>query len=278
MTIRPPRAVCAAALAGLSAVAAAIPVVQSTQAFTEMVGPNPYFTAGWRLGLGATQVVPAGPGTIVDAIHLPADPAQDLTGIAATPSPVFPNAYIAYAPYAGQGGQWRIDATDASGTGSATTHALDDIRQLPLLQGLQTSGDRLAPTVQWDRLDPAQYPSLCAAPCQIGFDFFNYAVVVRSTDGTLLYQSAQIPNLPQVPTAWTLPAGLLEPDRTYVIGFRLNMNELEAIQPNGSFVSPLENRSSAYLVHSTAPVPEPASALMLAAGALALAGLRRRRR
>lgn len=272
------RLLVAASLAGVSAFAAAIPVVQSTQAFTELVGPNPYFTAGWRLGLGATSVVPSGPGTIVDAIHLPSDPTQDLLNIAATPSPTYPNAYIAYVPYTGQSGQWRIDATDASGTGSANTHRLDDIRQLPLLQGLAASGDLLAPTVRWDQLDPVLFPSLCPAPCQIGFDFFNYAVVVRATDGTLLYQSAPIPNLIGRPTEWALPAGLLGPDQTYAIGFRLNMSELEAINPNGSFYSPLENRSSAYLVYSTAPVPEPASALMLAAGIAALAGLRARRR
>lgn len=265
---------CATGLAAMSTLATAVPTVQSTQAFTEFVGPNPYFAAGWRLGLGATNIDPAGPGTTVDAIHLAGDTTQDMRGIAATPSPVFPRAYISYLPYTGQSGQWRIDATDASGTGSATTHRLDDVRQLPLVQGLAASGDLLAPTIRWDQLDPVQFPGGCVAPCQIGFDFFNYGVVVRSTDGTLLYQSTPIANRSPLVTQWTLPGGLMVPDQTYVIGLRLNMSELEAINPNGMFFSPLENRSSSYLVYSTVPVPELASAWLLAAGLAALAGLR----
>jgi hypothetical protein len=173
-------------------------------------------------------------------------------------------------PYTGQTGRWLVAATDGSGTGSVTTHDLSDPRDLPLLTGLTATGPLLTPTLGWDRLDPLLYPSLCLAPCAIGFDFFNYGVIVRDGGGALLYQSAPIPNLVGTPTSWTLPDGLLQPDQSYLIGFRLNHNELEAVNPNGSFVSPLENRSSAYMVYTTA-VPEPASAAMLVAGLLWLA-------
>lgn len=253
--------------------AAALPTVSSTQAFTENVGPNPYLSSGWFLGLGATNIVPAGAGTSVQAVHVPTDPSQDYT-IGATPSPVFPNAYISYLPYTGQSGQWDIVATDGTGSGHALTHTLDDIRQLPLLTGLTASGDAFAPTVSWDRLDPLLYPSGCTT-CAVGFDFFNYGVVVRTTSGTLLAQSPTIPNTSPTPS-WTLPAGLLQSDQTYLIGFRLNQSELERINGDGTFFSPLENRSSAYLVYTT-PVPEPAPAALWTAGLLVVAALARRR-
>jgi hypothetical protein len=262
-------------LAGLCAPlwAAAVPLVSSTQAFTEFVGPNPYITTGWQLGLGATNISPSGAGTSVEAVHVPADTSQNYT-IAATPSPVFPNAYITYVPYTGQAGQWDIVATNGTGSGRARTHMLDDIRQLPLLTGLLASGDTLAPTFRWDRLDPALYPSVCTV-CTVGFDFFNYGVVVRSTSGVLLAQSPTIPNTTSTPS-WTLPAGLLQNDRTYLIGFRLNQSELERINPDGSFFSPLENRSSAFLVYTT-PIPEPSSATMWLVGLLAIGALAYRR-
>jgi hypothetical protein len=262
-------------LAGLGAPlwVAAVPAVSSTQAFTEFVGPNPYTTTGWQLGLGATNISPSGAGTSVEAVHVPGDASQNYT-IAASPSPVFPNAYITYVPYVGQSGQWDIVATDGSGSGSATTHTLDDIRQLPLLTGLLTSGDPLAPMVRWDRLDPTLYPSLCTV-CTVGFDFFNYGVVVRSTSGVLLAQSPTIPNTAATPS-WTLPTGLLQSGQTYLIGFRLNQSELERINADGSFFSPLENRSSAFLVYTT-PIPEPKSATMWLVGLLAVGALARRR-
>ena len=253
--------------------AAALPTVSSTQAFTENVGPNPYLASGWFLGLGATNIVPAGDGTRVQAVHVPPDAGQDYT-IGATPSPVFPNAYIAYVSYAGQAGQWDIVATDGSGSGHALTHTLDDIRQLPLLTGLTAGGDALAPPLAWDRMDPLLYPSGCTV-CTVGFDFFNYGVVVRTTSGTLLAQSPTIPNTSPVPS-WTLPAGLLQGNQTYVLGFRLNQSELERINGDGTFFSPLENRSSAYLVYTT-PIPEPALAALWTGGLLAVAALARRR-
>lgn len=259
-------AIAAAVISAMPGLAGAVPVVSQPQVYTDNVGTNPYIPSGWKLGVGAVSVTPSGAGTTVRAVHVnPPDSSQDYS-VPATPFPVYPNSYFALVPYSNQSGQWQIQATDASGTGVAVTHVLDDIRQLPLVPGLAASGDRLTPSLSWTRMDPALYPSYCTAPCAVGFDFFNYAVIVRDTSGNLLYQTSAIPNDPSVPTQWTLPAGVLAEGRQYLIGVRLNMNELEVINPNGSFVSPLENRSSAYLAYSTAPVPEPVTALLWLTG------------
>lgn len=260
---------------GAPLMAAAVPSVTGVQLFTENVGPNPFGPSGWRLLVGATSVTSAGIIDAVQALHEGGNAAWNYD-VPATPSQVFPAGYFASVPYDGQVGRWQVKAFDASGSTSVLSHALSDPHQLPLLQGLSASGPLLTPTLSWTRLDPSLYPSLCVAPCAVGFDFFNYAVIVRNTAGALLYQSpAPIQNRPEIPTQWTLPPGVLSENNDYLIGFRLNMSELESINPNGTFVSPLENRSSAYLAYTTA-VPEPGTVAMLLAGLLGLAvGARR---
>jgi hypothetical protein len=251
-------------------VAAAVPNVTGVQLFTDNVGPNPFGASGWRLLAGATSITSAGAISSVQALHQGGVAGWDYD-VPATPSPVFPASYFASVPYTDQSGRWWIKAIDAAGSTSVLSHALDDPRQLPLVQDLDASGPVLTPTVTWTRMDPSLYPSACTS-CLVGFDFFNYAVVVRNSAGALIYQSPGIMNRVDIPTQWTLPAGVLSEGERYAIGVRLNMSELEAINANGSFVSPLENRSSAYLAY-TAAVPEPGSAAMLLAGLVGLAGL-----
>lgn len=264
------------ALACLPLMSAAVPLVQGTQVYTDNVGVNPVVPSGWMLGLGALNVVPSGSGTTVQALHVPADPTQDYA-IPRMPLVLYPNAYLAVMPYEGQSGSWSIQATDATGTGSASTHVLDDIRRLPLVQDVTIHGVALAPTVQWSAMDPALYPSYCSYPCPIGFDFFNYAVVVRDGVGDLLFQSPAIPNVGAATLMWALPEGLLTPGAEYLIGVRLNMSELERINADGSFYSPLENRSSAYVGYAV-PVPELPSLALALAGLALLGGLGRWRR
>jgi hypothetical protein len=260
---------------GLPMGAMALPTIAGVQAYTENVGPNPVLPAGWRLMVGATSITPSGPGTTVQAVH--ASEASWNYPALASASPLYPDAYFAAAPYVGQAGIWQLQASDGSGTSLASTHNLSDVRQLPLLTGLAASGPLLTPTFSWNRVDPAIYPSVCVPPaCAVGFDFFNYGLIVRNAAGALVYQSSVIPNMTTTPTAWTLPSGVLADNQQYLIGFRLNMSELELINPNGSFVSPLENRSTAYLVYATV-VPEPAAAALLAAGLLVIGWVARQR-
>lgn len=259
---------------GMPLMAAAVPSVMGVQLFTENVGPNPFGPSGWRLLVGATSVTSAGTIGSVQALHQGGITDWNYD-VPATPSQVFPAGYFASVPYTDQLGSWQVMATDKSGSTSVLSHELNDARQLPLLQGLSASGPLLTPTFSWTRVNPSLYPSVCTT-CVLGFDFFNYAVVVRNTAGALLYQSSGIQNRPEVPTQWTVPSGVLTADTDYVIGFRLNMSELEIINPNGTFVSPLENRSSAYLVYTTA-VPEPGTVAMLLAGLASLVVRARRR-
>ena len=270
-------AIVAGAVAGLSITSppvGAVPTVSQPQVYTDNVGPNPYILSGWLFGVGAISVTPSGVGTSVKAVHVnPSDPSQNYA-VPATMFPIYPNSYFAVMPYTGQSGQWQIRATDSNGTGVATTHVLDDIRQLPIVPGLVASGSLLTPTVSWSRMDRALYPSTCIAPCSVGFDFFNYAVIVRDTAGSLLYQTSAIANDPLVPTQWTLPSGVLADGHDYLIGVRLNMSELESTNP---FTATLENRSTAYLPYSTVPVPEPATTALWLAGLTAVAAQLRHR-
>ena len=240
--------------------AGALPAVQSPQAYTDLVGPNPYVASGWFLGLGAADITAAGSGLTVQAINVdPGNPGWNYP-VPATPSPLFPRGYFALVPYTGQVGSWLLEATDSSGTSQVSTHKLDDVRQLPLVTGLSVSGDLLNPTVHWTGVNPLVYPSSCAgAACVAGFDFFNYRVIVRDTAGTIFYQSANVRT--DQATVWSL-AGVLAPDTDYLIGVRLNMSEMEVV---GS-PAILENRSTTYLAYSTALVPEPSTYALLASG------------
>lgn len=268
--MHPARLVLAVTALALPIWIGAAPSVQSPQAYTDHVGPNPYLASGWFLGVGASDITPAGSGLTVEAINVdPGNAAWDYA-VPATPSPAFPRGYFALVPYTGQAGSWLIRATDSTGTSEVMTHKLDDIRLLPLVTGLTTSGDLLNPTVHWTGLDPLAYPSFCMQPaCVPGFDFFNYRVIVRDAAGALLYQSANLRT--DQPTTWVLN-GVLAPDTDYLIGLRLNMSELE---PSG-FPAILEDRSTAYLAYSTRPIPEPSTLAQWVAGLGLLVVLGRR--
>jgi len=178
--------------------------------------------------------------------------------------------------------QWDITAANVgSGTTVRRTHLLDDARDLPLITSLTMSGPALTPHLTWNAVDPTPFPSFCGGTnpaCALGYDFFNYQIEVRLITGTLgnptplAYTSPGM--MTRAPTMFDIPMGVLSMGNDYLIGVRLNQNELEAVNPNGSFFSPLENRSTAYFA---APIPEPETYAMLLAG-LALLGIAARRR
>jgi PEP-CTERM motif len=268
---------------------AAAPVIASGSdfAFTDNRGPNSVgVTPGWKLIVGSTNITPSGGSTTATATHVPAGSGPDYT-LTFFPAPLFPNQYAVVTPYTGQTGQWALVATDGSGSSAPTiTHVLDHPMMLPLITGLTASGPLLTPHLTWDPVNPTVFPSACVPAgnpnptCGLGFEFYNYQVEIRVVTGTpgnpapLIFSSAVIPT--SAPAVFDVPANVLTGGQTYLFGIRLDDNELEAILPSGAFVSPLENRSTAFLEFST--VPEPASLAMLATGVLLLAEIARQRR
>ena len=278
-----------ALLVSLTAASAhAAPVISGDFLFTENRGPNPVLSSGHKLVLGATNITPSGAGTSAQATHVPAGSGPDFA-LPFVPTPVFPNQYATVKAYGGETGQWDIAATDGSGTTVKRTHLLDDVQLLPLLTGGKASGPRLTPHLTWDPVDPAAFPSFChtpgfpgpGQPCQLGTDFYNYQISIRiivpsvGNPARTVFNSNAIPttnpatSLP-TPTVFDVPAGVLQEDQDYLLEFRLLHADLEQIilNPDGSinrFVSPLENRSAAYLPHTT---PAPSTWLLTAAGVL----------
>ncbi len=269
--------------------ALAQPAITGEFAFTERQGANSVFASRYTFVLGATSVTPSGPGTTAFATHVPSGGGPDYA-LPFVTGPQFPNQYATRLTYAGQTGQWDIAATDAGGTTVRRTHMLDDVRDLPLITGLTASGPALAPHLTWNPVDPTLFPSFCGGiygACALGHDFFQYQVEVRLITGTpgnatpLAYTSSStmFTSLPGTftpgPTVFDIPVGVMSLGNDYLVGVRLNHFELEEIRPNGSFFSPLENRSTAYFA---APIPEPESYAMLLAGLALLGFVAHRRR
>jgi len=256
------------------------PAVTGGFAFSENRGPNAAIPSGHLLVIGAGSITPSGAGTTVSATHVPSGSGPDFA-LTFFPAPLFPNQYAAVAPYAGQTGQWDIAATDAAGTTILRTHALDDVRVLPLITGLTVSGSALAPHLSWDAVSSAAFPSGCSSSgCPLGADFFSYQVEVREIAGPgsapQVFASARMPIASSAPL-FDIPSGILSPGNDYLIGIRFVQDELEAFLPGGGVFAPLENRSTAYVTH-TAPIPEPETYAMLLAGLALLGYVARRRR
>jgi hypothetical protein len=89
---------------GAPMLALAVPTLQGTQVFTDHVGPNPVLASGWRLVVGASSMLPSGPGTTVQAVHQGGQVPWNYAA-PATPYPVFPDGYFVSVPYTDQVGR-----------------------------------------------------------------------------------------------------------------------------------------------------------------------------
>jgi hypothetical protein len=271
--------------------AQAQPVINNDPSiFTEHRGATSLWSEAYQFVAADTSVTPSGPGTTVSAVYAGpgTGPSYSLNFVA---FPLFPDQYAIRVPYTGQTGQWNIVATDAAGTSTRLSHVLDDPRDLPLITGLSASGSLLTPHLSWNNVDALLYPSFCGGisfgACALGYDFYNYQVEVRLATGLgpYIFTSSGMPTgvvgpagaVSPAPTGFNIPTGILQPNTNYLIGIRLIDTELERINSNGSFYSPLENRSVAYIAYSTAAIPEPETLALLLAGLTGL-GFRLRRK
>ena len=281
-----------AALLPLAAHAQA-PAISNTFAFTENRNATSVFAASHTFVVGSTGVTPAGlAGTSATATHTSGGPNYTLGYV---PAPFFPNQYAARSAYTTQSGQWDIQVTNPNGTAVRRTHALNDVRVIPLLSGVTVSGSLLTPHVTWNAVDAAMFPSFCGGPpfaaCSLGTDIFRYQVEVRQVTGTpgnptpIVFASTDITNMTfsggvwtPTPTVFDIPTGFLADGNDYLIGVRFSHTEIEGFNANGSGIAALENRSVFYVEHSTmAPIPEPETYAMMLAG-LAMLGVAARRR
>jgi hypothetical protein len=268
----------------LPLVAQAQPTMATPFLFTERRGATSFWDSDYSFVMGSTSIVSSGSGTNVFATHEPFGSGPDYA-LNFSPSPWFPNLYAVRTAYSGQTGQWNISATNSTGTTVRQTHVLDDVRDMPLIGGLTASGSALAPHLSWDAVDGSLFPSWCGM-CVLGSDLFTYQIEIRlaSAAAPIVYQSPGLSTVffgtfDETPAFFDVPTGVLSADTDYLISVRLNHNDIEAFLPGGGLFAPLENRSSAFLFHSTtAPIPEPETYAMLLAGLAMLGFIARRRR
>jgi hypothetical protein len=244
-------------LAGiLAAPASAGPIITSTVHLTDRFTPNPLSSLpdGDFVQVGATV---AGSST--------SDPFASLSVVATQGAstltlPFFPftapivtdPAYVAFIPYAGAPlGSWSITATDSTGSSAPVlSPPIAAPQLLPFVTGITVSDNTSTPTVSW------------TLPDLTGFDvdFTRIRVIDFSTEVQVFAAL-----LPTTTTSFAVPAGILQPGRSYI--YRVSLEDFEV----DAFGTHLENRSNAFS-GVVQVVPEPATCTLALVGLAGIGG------
>jgi hypothetical protein len=205
--------------------------------FRDNVGANSLgVPTGDRQIFGATTVVPSGTGTTVTASQGAATVPLDFI-----PVSLFPNQYVGNRPLPSDPAllaAWTLNATrDGVPAPAVTTNDIVGVMSLPLITGIdiQNAGvTPLTPTIAWTLPDLAGVP---VTQLRIR--------IIDAATNNLFFQAIR----PLDPPEFAIPAGLLQPGRTYV--FRVMLDQI-----SGGFV---RSRSSAFSDPYTPSAPGVAS-------------------
>jgi hypothetical protein len=178
-------------------------------------------------------------------------------------------------PYsAGLTGAWNLEFRNGTDVAVRETNPLGDVPSVPLAENVTFTGVGASPTVHWD------LPALSAG---VEIDYANVIVFERlsATTFDFLHLSDA---LPVSQTSYTIPSNLINPafpatvsdltmvdGRTYVIAVALVDSDASGL---------IRTRSLRGIDYTTAPIPEPATTLMMLTGLAGIAGAtwaRRRR-
>jgi hypothetical protein len=262
-----------------SAVVAVVAMLSAAPAFSAPLLFSPGGHLTHRFGPGGEGGTPTGDFVEVNAALFTPSTSDPLSSVVVTATqgsttmtiPFFPftapvnganvASYVTFIAFdASLLGAWSLTPSDSTGPGPAVpTRSIADPEFVPLVTGITITDPSTTPTITWTLPDLSGFD----------VDFTQIRVIEVATDLHVFFS-----NLVGTPTSFTVPAGVIDPSKTYVFRVGLLDNELDA--QNVSFT---ENRSDAFssVFQVPAQVPAPLPLLLVGMGVIGLTIARRAR-